>query len=818
MKQKEGRSYSQLVADETIEDYALRYAPKSFRKWPEWLIANTALGSISFLALEAIGASIGLHYGFTTAFWAILFASVIIFVTAIPISYYAARYNIDIDLITRSAGFGYVGSTFTSLIYASFSFIFFALEGAIMAQALQLYFGLPLGWGYLLSAVVVIPIVFYGITAINRFQLWTQPIWIGMMLAPFVAIWWKDPTLISHWLTRLDGSETGSHAFDVMAFGVALGVSLSLIPQIGEQVDYLRFMPEKTRENRWRWWFSVLAAGPGWIVIGFVKQIAGLLLVALALMAGLSVAEAKQPVEMYYIGYRYVIDNPEIALALATFFVVVSQIKINVTNAYAGSLAWSNFFSRITYAHPGRVVWLIFNITIALLLMELGVFDTLDKVLGLYSNVAIAWIGAIFADLVINKPLGLAPKMVEFKRGNLFNVNPVGVGSMGVASLVAIIAFMGYLGPWAQAYSSLIALGLAVILSPLIAWLTKGRYYLVRPQDQVLSDLGVETCQVCNIVYEVEDMVHCPMHEGDICSLCCTLESLCHDQCKQSAERGVRIKLAEWLSERLKGRLTKAGSLRLLDFVILIFGISILLWVSGWMVFDIQKQGLSVEAQSALWAGLKSFMWLVWILLSILIWWILLMLDSKQRAEEALEEQNEVLQQTAITDPLTQLYNRRYFSDFSRKLLALAEREQSPISVVMLDIDHFKLVNDTYGHQVGDEVIVKLAELIRQNQRESDVSCRYGGEEFVLLLPETKASEAYEVAERLRKQVEAVSMDLPLGEKLHFTISLGVACTVPSRGEDIEFVLKLADEALYQAKTSGRNQVCMAESYLIAKS
>ena len=138
------RKYNKLVADESIEDYSLRYTPKSFRKWSEFLIANTAMGSISFLALEAIGASIALHYGFTTAFWAILTASIIMFLTAIPISYHAAKYNIDIDLITRSAGFGYVGSTITSLIYASFSFIFFALEAAIMAQALELYFGLPL--------------------------------------------------------------------------------------------------------------------------------------------------------------------------------------------------------------------------------------------------------------------------------------------------------------------------------------------------------------------------------------------------------------------------------------------------------------------------------------------------------------------------------------------------------------------------------------------------------------------------------------------------------------------------------------------------
>jgi purine-cytosine permease-like protein len=98
------------------------------------------------------------------------------------------------------------------------------------------------------------------------------------------------------------------------------------------------------------------------------------------------------------------------AVAATAVFVVVSQLKINVTNAYAGSLAWSNFFSRITHSHPGRVVWVVFNTLIAFMLMEMNVFQALGDVLGLYSNIAIAWMMAVVADLVINKPLGLSPQ------------------------------------------------------------------------------------------------------------------------------------------------------------------------------------------------------------------------------------------------------------------------------------------------------------------------------------------------------------------------------------------------------------------------
>ena len=118
----------QPVANQTLEDYALRFTAKSARRWSASRVANTALGAISFLALEAIGGTITLTYGFTNAVAAILVVSVIIFCCGLPIAYYAARYGVDIDLLTRGAGFGYIGSTITSLIYASFTFIFFAIE------------------------------------------------------------------------------------------------------------------------------------------------------------------------------------------------------------------------------------------------------------------------------------------------------------------------------------------------------------------------------------------------------------------------------------------------------------------------------------------------------------------------------------------------------------------------------------------------------------------------------------------------------------------------------------------------------------------
>src|SRR5882757_3959235 len=200
------RNYNQWVANQTLEDYALRFTAKSARKWSSARVANTAIGAVSFLALEAIGGAIAINYGFSNATTAILAVSLLIFLTGLPIAYYASAYGVDIDLLTRGAGFGYIGSTITSLIYASFTFLFFAIEAAIMSLALEMCFGVPLFIGYVLSSLVVIPLVTHGITFISRFQLWTQPIWIGLHLLPFIFIATADMQSFEEW-TRFSGTE-----------------------------------------------------------------------------------------------------------------------------------------------------------------------------------------------------------------------------------------------------------------------------------------------------------------------------------------------------------------------------------------------------------------------------------------------------------------------------------------------------------------------------------------------------------------------------------------------------------------------------------
>jgi len=529
------RSYNKWVANQTLEDYALRFTAKSARRWSSFRVANTAFGAISFLALEAVGGTITLSYGFTNSVWAIAVVGAIMLLTGFPIAYYAAKYGVDIDLLTRGAGFGYLGSTITSLIYASFTFILFAIEAAIMSLALEMCFGIPLWLGYLISAVMVIPLVTHGITLISRFQMWTQPVWIVLNILPFVFIAAKDLFSVTDWTqyTGRYGAPDGS--FELIHFGAAAAVIFALMAQIGEQVDYLRFLPRDRRGKRVRWWTSLFLGGPGWILPGIVKMLLGSFLAVFVLNKGIPFEHAAEPSQMYFAAFSEMVSSPGVALGLTGIFVIVSQLKINVTNAYAGSIAWSNFFSRLTHSHPGRVVWLVFNVSIALVLMEIGIFAALEHTLGFFANVALAWLGTIVADLVINKPLGLSPPHIEFKRAHLYDINPVGVGSMLTASTVALLAHTGVFGQVAQALAPFTALGTTFIMAPLLAFLTKGRYYLARPVDGATAIRQPTRCCICEHEFEAEDMAYCPVYSGPICSLCCSLDARCEDGCKTSA-------------------------------------------------------------------------------------------------------------------------------------------------------------------------------------------------------------------------------------------------------------------------------------------
>jgi diguanylate cyclase (GGDEF)-like protein len=184
------------------------------------------------------------------------------------------------------------------------------------------------------------------------------------------------------------------------------------------------------------------------------------------------------------------------------------------------------------------------------------------------------------------------------------------------------------------------------------------------------------------------------------------------------------------------------------------------------------------------------------------------LLSYRIKILEEMKKSQAELKRLSVTDPLTALHNRRYFDTAAEHLLKISRRMKQNLSVIMMDIDSFKHVNDTYGHTVGDDVLVKLALKLKEISRESDVVCRFGGEEFIILLPVTDIEGAMTLAEKIREECSLLRILSDKDELFSFTLSLGVSQVDYNHDEDIKIAINKADKALYNAKNSGKNQVC----------
>ena len=178
----------------------------------------------------------------------------------------------------------------------------------------------------------------------------------------------------------------------------------------------------------------------------------------------------------------------------------------------------------------------------------------------------------------------------------------------------------------------------------------------------------------------------------------------------------------------------------------------------------------------------------------------------KQRTKD-LEASKEELKLLASIDPMTKLYNRRYFSEISEDIFNVSKRTNNDISLIMFDIDDFKSVNDTYGHHIGDKVIIGVANILLEHTRKSDIICRFGGEEYIVLLSDTDLESSMKIAQNIRELVEKMVIIYDEDKELYVTISIGVSMANMIVDNDIESAINKADNAMYEAKRSGKNKV-----------
>ncbi len=708
------RAYKSWVADDTIEDYALRFTPPAARRFSLFRVANTAFGTTSFMALEVIGALVTLSFGTRTAIEAILSVGLLLFALGLPITLAAARRGIDIDLLTRGAGFGYLGATATSLIYASFTFIFFALEASILAEALRDELGVPLALGQVLGVVVVVPMVLLGITFISRFQRATQPVWLLLTVVPVVAIVLRAPSGVQAWL-GFAGAAPPRPA--LLAFGAAASVIVALVVQIGEQVDYLRFLPERTRANRVAWWAALLLGGPGWILPGIVKLLIGSLLAVVALRAGLD--GPHRPFVMYGHAFGLLLPRGPARL-LALLLIVVAQLKINVTNAYSGSIAWSNFFARLTRHYPGRAVWVGFNAAIALALMLLGVYPVIAHVLVCFSVVACGWIGALFADLAIARPLGLVPAVLDHKRAHLFDINPVGVGAMAAGTACGLFSLAGLFGTVLLAFAPFVALGVSAAVVPALAAATGGRTYVARKARRGWV-AKAPVCTLCGNRYEPDDTAYCPAYRGAICSLCCTLDVRCKDACRPHARAGaglerMLIRLGAVIGVDGAGRTIVRFTVRMALALALLGGLLVTIWLAA--------SGGDAVRDARLRAALVHAFLVLAIVAGIIVWGLTLAEASRAAAFEENRRQTSLLEaeiaRRVRTDAM--LTRARQVAESanvakSRFVVGVAHELRTPLNAVL-----------------GYAQLLELDPAVPPGRRDAVRAIRVGGEHLARLI------------------------------------------------------------------------------------
>jgi cytosine permease len=500
------------------EDYALSPVPATWRySWSSLIFSMLGGGTAAvFLALPAQLAG---EFGLTNVLLGMFCAMVLQTLLNYALVKTASRTGLGSAFMSRGLALGFGGSAWTQIIYGTTWLIFFATEGQVLGDSITAAFGIPSWVSYCIVGAAFIPLVLYGIGFMARFQKWTLYIYIVGMIA---LLWQVFTTPHIGSIIANEISSTGTN-FGGIAF---LGVMAAYAGLIGNvalgHADIARLgATDKTLLKGGK-------NGPLWLSLIPYSLAAYIIFGCFGLLFWLVTRDTNP-------GSNFV----HLLGVIGFLLIIVTQLRINLINAYSGSIALSNFFARYKFL-PGRSTWAIIVVIVGTIMMFGDILGNLGQVLTFQGVFLTAWLGVILADLLINRKLfGFGPKngrFIEYRRALVKNWNYVGllpmIGSAVIGSILVFAGANGKLGGHMTQYlASLITFVLAVTGTILLGLKDRGKSYSQRqPVEWTRDDIVVE-CPIDHEIVSTEDMVPCPYHKKWICSTDCMATRDCGEIC-----------------------------------------------------------------------------------------------------------------------------------------------------------------------------------------------------------------------------------------------------------------------------------------------
>lgn len=453
------------IENETDIDYSLDKVPREKRNMGWLSITNITFGIATAIFYFQMGSVMALQFGAANAIISAIYAIIVAGILGTFIAYLSAKSGMNVNLLSRGGGFGYIGASLTSLIYASNFIMYCAFEGLILVSAIHTFFPAIPEWTLIVFfGSIVIPLNWFGIKQLDKLQKWSLPIFGVFLITAIIVSIFSTPVNDGSILAFMPkGVQLGGEAL-LLCMGMHHGI-MGLTALLAS--DYARFLKPKDIKV-------------GSVAIGFIPQF-----FCFGVMGGLGI----------WFGVRLGEPNPGVYIVFllgigGVLFTMLTQIRINITNIYSGSLSLSNFFENIFNYTPGRRFWVVVSGVAAMALMLGGIVDYLDTIMTFQGVFLLVWAAILVSDaLFVKKLLKIGPGYYEARQEFLHKWNPVGVVSLLISSGLGTIAALGYMGTFLQSTAAIFAAILAAILTVLLALASKGIYYLKdEPQDITEED------------------------------------------------------------------------------------------------------------------------------------------------------------------------------------------------------------------------------------------------------------------------------------------------------------------------------------------